>query len=272
MPASSCASGPSSQAPAAAARAGYDSAFSCAASSFAVSDARWPPASGAAEAMARRRGAGRSAQAREKRAARREAPLLRAVVALLLLAVADAADSFSKPINSVSIPIVEASACANGQAQRPCTTMERISGGRTSSSTCPCPYLDGVTGGPGPVRRFTLVVQHLIRPSLVAGLDKVHVTVNGTIPGPPIVVNAGDWLEISVVNNLPNEPTILHFHGQLQVMTPSQGGVVALTQCAIQPGKTLVYSFRASNGEWGGGRKARLRLMRLRNGFSASLV
>ena len=256
---SSCASGPSSQAPAAAARAGYyHSAFSS--------------ASGAAEAMARRRGAGRSAQAREKRAARREAPLLRTVVALLLLAVADAADSFSKPINSVSIPIVEASACANGQAQRPCTTMERISGGRTSSSTCPCPYLDGVTGGPGPVRRFTLVVQHLIRPSLVAGLDKVHVTVNGTIPGPPIVVNAGDWLEISVVNNLPNEPTILHFHGQLQVMTPSQGGVVALTQCAIQPGKTLVYSFRASNGEWGGGRKARLRLMRLRNGFSASLV
>ncbi len=166
--------------------------------------------------------------------------------ALLLAAAADAKLG-SMPIAPVNVALVAASACSSGQAQRPCTAMERITGGRTSSSTCPCPYIDGMTGGPGPVRRFTLVVQNTVLPSLKPGLNKVHVTANGTIPGPAIVVNAGDWLEITVVNALPNEPTTLHWHGQLQVMTPFAGGVPSMTQCSIQAGDSLVYTFRASN-------------------------
>jgi FtsP/CotA-like multicopper oxidase with cupredoxin domain len=74
-----------------------------------------------------------------------------------------------------------------------------------------------------------------------------HVTANGTIPGPPIVVNEGDWLEVTVLNRLPSEPTTLHWHGQLQVMTPFSDGVPSMTQCAIMPGDSLTYSFRASN-------------------------
>jgi FtsP/CotA-like multicopper oxidase with cupredoxin domain len=171
-------------------------------------------------------------------------PLFAALVAALIAVAAGVARG---PIAPVSVALVAASACSEGQAQRPCTAMERVSDGRTSSSTCPCPYIDGVTGGPGPVRRFTFVVQNTILPSLVPGLNKVHITVNGSIPGPAIVVNAGDWLEISVVNALPNEPTTLHWHGQLQVMTPFNDGVLAITQCPIQPGDSFVYSFRASN-------------------------
>ena len=170
------------------------------------------------------------------------APLLLAAALLLPAARAD-----SHPIKPVTTAVVAASACAQGQAQRPCTAMERASGGMTASSTCPCPYIDGVTGGPGPVRRFSLVVQHLLLPSLVDGLDKVHVTANGTIPGPAIVVDQGDWLEITVTNAMLSEPTTMHWHGQLQVMTPFQDGVPSMTQCAIQPGSSVVYAFRASN-------------------------
>ena len=151
------------------------------------------------------------------------------------------------PIAPTKVAVVSAEACAAGQAQRPCTTVERITGGRTGSSTCPCPYIDGVSGGPGPVRRYTLDIRNAVLPSLVPSLNKVHVTINGTIPGPRIVANAGEWLEITVVNSLPNEPTILHWHGQLQVMTPFQDGVPSITQCVIQPGDSLVYAFRASN-------------------------
>jgi hypothetical protein len=166
--------------------------------------------------------------------------------ALIVVTAVDAKLA-SMPIAPASVALVAASACSAGQAQRPCTAMERITGGRTSSSTCPCPYIDGIQGGPGPVRRFTLVVQNTVIPSLIPGLSKIHITANGSIPGPAIVVNAGDWLEITVVNRLPNEPTTLHWHGQLQVMTPFAGGVPSMTQCSIQAGDSLVYTFRASN-------------------------
>ena len=99
-------------------------------------------------------------------------PLLAPLLALLLLRAPPLAAA-GQPIPPSKVDVVAATACANGQAQRPCTAMERVSGGRSSSSTCPCPYIDGVIGGPGPVRRFTLAVQNLVVPSLVPGLDKV---------------------------------------------------------------------------------------------------
>ena len=170
-------------------------------------------------------------------------PLFLLAAALL----AGGALASSGPIAPTSVTVVSASACAGGQARRPCTELELVGGGRRGhSATCPCPYIDGVTGGPGPLRRFALEVRELLLPSLVPGLTKVHVTANGTIPGPPIVVDEGDWVEISVTNLLPSTETTIHWHGQLQVMTPFADGVPHMTQCAILPGKTLVYSFRAA--------------------------
>ena len=165
-------------------------------------------------------------------------------LAALLLGAAAATEN----LGPSTVAVVAASACADGQAQRPCTAMELASGsGRGPTSTCPCPYIDGVTGGPGPIRRFSLEVRQVLLPSLVPGLNKEHVTANGTIPGPPIVVNEGDWVEVTVKNLMPATETTLHFHGQMQVMTPFQDGVPSMTQCSLLPGNTLVYSFRASN-------------------------
>ena len=170
-------------------------------------------------------------------------PLFLLAAALL----AGGALASSGPIAPTSVTVVSASACAGGQARRPCTELELVGGGRRGhSATCPCPYIDGVTGGPGPLRRFALEVRELLLPSLVPGLTKVHVTANGTIPGPPIVVDEGDWVEVSVTNLLPSTETTIHWHGQLQVMTPFQDGVPSMTQCAILPGNTLVYAFRAA--------------------------
>ena len=165
---------------------------------------------------------------------------------LLLLWAAAAAAIDSRPLLPTKTDVVAASACANGEAWRPCTAMERTAGSGARTS-CPCPYLDGVRGGPGPVRRFSLQVQHLELPTLAPHVNKTHVTANGTIPGPPIVVNEGDWLIIDVTNKMMTDPTTIHWHGQLQVMTPFADGVPSMTQCAIQPGMTITYEFRASN-------------------------
>ena len=165
---------------------------------------------------------------------------------VLLLAATAAANH--GPIAPSGVAVVSAAACAAGQRQRPCTEMELIGGGgRPASSTCPCPYIDGVTGGPGPVRRFALEVRDVLLPSLVPGLNKIHVTANGSIPGPPIVVDEGDWVTISVTNRMATKETTLHWHAQLQVMTPFEDGVPSMTQCAILPGSTVDYAFRASN-------------------------
>ena len=120
----------------------------------------------------------------------------------------------------------------------------RPSGNHTQ---CPCPYIDGVTGGPGPVKTFYFTISHLIKPSRIANFSKTHVVVNGQIPGPTIDVNEGDWIEVSVTNAMDGVPTTLHWHGQSQVMTPFNDGVPSMTQCAIQPGATMNYAFRASN-------------------------
>ena len=165
-------------------------------------------------------------------------------LAALLLSASSASGG---PIESVSVDVVSAAACAAGQAFRPCTAMERLARLRRGrSATCPCPFIDGVTGGPGPVRHFSLEVRAAVLPSHVPGIEKEHVTANGTIPGPPIIVDEGDWVEVSVTNRLLAAETTLHWHGQLQVMTPFADGVPQMTQCAILPGKTLVYSFRAA--------------------------
>ena len=72
------------------------------------------------------------------------------------------------------------------------------------------------------------------------------IAANGSVPGPALVVDQGDWVIIDVTNAL-TVPTVLHVHGQLQVGTPWADGVPGLSQCPIAPGTTLRYEFRASN-------------------------
>ncbi|KAK0861986.1 hypothetical protein LTS02_007477 [Friedmanniomyces endolithicus] len=71
--------------------------------------------------------------------------------------------------------------------------------------------------------------------------------VNGQYPGPVIEANWGDWIEVSVANNISNpyEGTALHWHGQLQKTTPWEDGVPGAGQCPIAPGHSYTYRYQA---------------------------
>ena len=64
------------------------------------------------------------------------------------------------------------------------------------------------------------------------------------VPGPWIKVNPGDWVRITLKNELPAS-TDIHFHG---ISTPFYAdGVADLTQPFINPGDTYTYEFQAPN-------------------------
>ncbi|KAJ2456235.1 ferroxidase fet3 [Coemansia sp. RSA 2336] len=64
--------------------------------------------------------------------------------------------------------------------------------------------------------------------------------VNGHLPIPPIHVNQGDLLALTVFNAL-NESTSLHFYGIHQNGTSYLDGAGMITQCGIPSGETFTY-------------------------------
>jgi len=131
---------------------------------------------------------------------------------------------------------------------RACTAFEAWSGVAPPRARCPCPGRSALA----PTKTFSLTVSSLkVNNAALAaggpGATKTYVCANGTVPGPAIVVDEGDWVEVTVFNALNVDPTTLHWHGMLQVLTPFSDGVPSLTQCAIPPGGSMTYSFRASN-------------------------
>ena len=132
--------------------------------------------------------------------------------------------------------LVNASSCSEGQTLRPCTTFE------LNPEACICP-------GKGPVRRILLdIVLANVTNVPGAELNKTLITANGTYPGPTIYSTEGDWLEVTVRNRLPvGVPTVLHWHGQFQVLTPFSDGVPGITQCAIPPGAEVTYKFATTD-------------------------
>ncbi|USW51556.1 Putative multicopper oxidase, type 1, multicopper oxidase, copper-binding, cupredoxin [Septoria linicola] len=76
------------------------------------------------------------------------------------------------------------------------------------------------------------------------GVEKEGLVVNGQYPGPTIEANWGDWIEVTVHNQL-DEGTSLHWHGLLQNETPWFDGVPGVQQCPIAPGASFTYRFRA---------------------------
>ncbi|KAK8203046.1 laccase [Phyllosticta capitalensis] len=79
------------------------------------------------------------------------------------------------------------------------------------------------------------------------GVQKDGIVINGQYPGPLIEANWGDWISVTVYNELgaKNEGTSIHWHGLLQKETPWSDGVPGVTQCPIVPGQSLTYLFRA---------------------------
>ena len=144
-------------------------------------------------------------------------------------------------------PVVQAGACNTGAAFRNCTRMERGAAGWGDATRCPCPF----TGGPSAagVKRFTLRITYDVRPSILLNgtAFKVRYAVNGVTPGPTLIVNEGEWVEVTVDNALDVDETSIEFAGISNVLTPFSDGAATVTQCAIQPGNKMVYAFRASN-------------------------
>ncbi|KAI7388268.1 laccase-like multicopper oxidase [Hortaea werneckii] len=80
------------------------------------------------------------------------------------------------------------------------------------------------------------------------GVELPLLVVNGQFPGPTIEANWGDWIEVTVHNQLVGEyeeGTSIHWHGFLQTGTPYYDSTPGISQCPIAPGKSFTYRFRA---------------------------
>ncbi|KAJ5153087.1 uncharacterized protein N7482_009565 [Penicillium canariense] len=81
------------------------------------------------------------------------------------------------------------------------------------------------------------------------GRTRWTLAINGSIPGPTIVVDWGDTVILHLRNSLPSSvsnATSMHFHGLRQLNTNPMDGVVSITQCPIAPGQMMTYRWRAT--------------------------
>ncbi|KAI1494898.1 Cupredoxin [Biscogniauxia mediterranea] len=79
------------------------------------------------------------------------------------------------------------------------------------------------------------------------GVEIQMLLVNGQFPGPLIEANWGDWVEITVKNNLSSDGAAIHWHGLLQQKSPWMDGVPGVTQCPIAPGGSFTYRWKADS-------------------------
>ncbi|KAH6842859.1 multicopper oxidase [Chaetomium sp. MPI-CAGE-AT-0009] len=77
------------------------------------------------------------------------------------------------------------------------------------------------------------------------GQAREMIFTNGQYPGPNLVFNEDDEVEITVYNDMPRNATV-HWHGIAQTGTPWSDGVIGLSQQPIRPGQSFVYKFKAS--------------------------
>ena len=71
-------------------------------------------------------------------------------------------------------------------------------------------------------------------------------SINDEMPAPVIIVNRGDLINITVINEL-NESTSIHWHGLIQRRSVAMDGVPGVTQCEILPNQSFVYRFSTGN-------------------------
>jgi FtsP/CotA-like multicopper oxidase with cupredoxin domain len=97
----------------------------------------------------------------------------------------------------------------------------------------------------GVTREYWLILEDLtLSPD---GFSRPVMAVNGTIPGPTIFADWGDWVTIHVRNSLHTSKngTSIHWHGIRQNYTNGNDGVVSITQCPTAPGSVITYKWRA---------------------------
>ncbi|KAL4738138.1 conidial pigment biosynthesis oxidase Arb2/brown2 [Aspergillus similis] len=76
------------------------------------------------------------------------------------------------------------------------------------------------------------------------GQQRYMIKVNGQFPGPALIFDEGDDVEITVHNHMERN-TSVHWHGLLQQGTPYSDGVAGMTQTPIEPGDSFIYRFKA---------------------------
>ncbi|KAJ5814377.1 uncharacterized protein N7503_001127 [Penicillium pulvis] len=74
------------------------------------------------------------------------------------------------------------------------------------------------------------------------GVAREQFLVNGQFPGPPLIMDEGDNIEVTV-NNLTPFNTTVHYHGIEQTGTPWSDGVPGVSQRQIFPGKQFISKF-----------------------------
>ncbi|ORY65459.1 laccase-2 [Pseudomassariella vexata] len=113
---------------------------------------------------------------------------------------------------------------------------------------------------PGITRVYNLVITNVSsfspdgvsKPAMLINVGLPAVTCSmltsfeGTFPGPLITADWGDFLQINVHNNLPQNGTSIHWHGMRQLGTNDQDGVNGVTECPIPPNHVKSYTFRAT--------------------------
>ncbi|KAF2434506.1 hypothetical protein EJ08DRAFT_581930 [Tothia fuscella] len=76
--------------------------------------------------------------------------------------------------------------------------------------------------------------------------DRLCMLINKQYPGPTIIANWGDTIEVTVKNSLQYNGTSIHWHGMRQLNTVSQDGVNGITECPLAPQDTKTYKFLAT--------------------------
>ncbi|KIW99467.1 uncharacterized protein Z518_11206 [Rhinocladiella mackenziei CBS 650.93] len=77
---------------------------------------------------------------------------------------------------------------------------------------------------------------------------KLALAINDQVPGPVIEANWGDMIEVTVINQMQDNSTSIHFHGIRQFGTNDQDGVPGVTECAIAGnGGSRTYTWHASS-------------------------
>ena len=78
---------------------------------------------------------------------------------------------------------------------------------------------------------------------------RMHIAINGQIPGPTLIVNEDQDVYIDVYNKLTSEGVTVHWHGMHQRYKPGgpyMDGVGFVSQAPITPGAVFQYRFKAS--------------------------
>ncbi|KXH68537.1 hypothetical protein CSAL01_02194 [Colletotrichum salicis] len=76
------------------------------------------------------------------------------------------------------------------------------------------------------------------------GQERQMIKINGQFPGPAIICDEDDDIEITVHNKMPFNTTI-HWHGMMMQGTPWSDGSPGLSQKPIESGQSFIYRFKA---------------------------